>query len=99
MVGLGDLAKPAPILAALGFALIVALEALKVRGAVLIGILAVTIISIVMGFSPVRRRDIDAAFAGTDLPAAGHHRRTGHRPGQRDFLLSCLSTCSITPAP
>ena len=52
MVGLGDLKAPAPILATLGFALIVALEALKVRGAVLIGILAVTIISIAMGFTP-----------------------------------------------
>ncbi|TDV60343.1 NCS2 family permease [Pseudomonas sp. LP_7_YM] len=52
LVGLGDLAKPEPILAALGFAMIVALEALKVRGAVLIGILAVTIASIVLGYSP-----------------------------------------------
>ncbi len=52
MVGLGDLKQPAPILATLGFALIVALEALAVRGAVLIGILAVTIVSIVMGFTP-----------------------------------------------
>lgn len=52
MVGLGDLKQPAPILATLGFALIVALEALKVRGAVLIGILSVTIVSILMGFTP-----------------------------------------------
>ncbi len=56
MVGLGDLKQPAPILATLGFAVIVALDALKVRGAVLIGILGVTIvsilISILMGFSP-----------------------------------------------
>ena len=52
MVGLGDLKQPAPILATLGFALIVALEALAVRGAVLIGILAVTIVSIAMGFTP-----------------------------------------------
>lgn len=52
MVGLGDLKQPAPILATLGFALIVSLEALKVRGAVLIGILAVTIVSIVLGFTP-----------------------------------------------
>src|SRR5450830_146613 len=52
MVGLGDLKQPAPILATLGFALIVALEALAVRGAVLIGILAVTIVSIAMGLTP-----------------------------------------------
>jgi AGZA family xanthine/uracil permease-like MFS transporter len=51
-VGLGDLAKPGPILATLGFFLIVALEALRVKGAVLIGILVVTIVSIVFHFSP-----------------------------------------------
>ena len=52
MVGLGDLTKAAPILATLGFVLIVALEALAVRGAVLIGILAVTIASIALGVTP-----------------------------------------------
>lgn len=52
LVGLGDLKQPAPILATLGFFLIVALEALKVRGAVLIGILAVTLASILMGVTP-----------------------------------------------
>lgn len=52
LVGLGDLAQPAPVLAILGFLLIVALEALAVRGAVLIGILVVTTVSIVMGFTP-----------------------------------------------
>jgi len=52
LVGLGDLKQPAPILATLGFFLIVGLESLKVRGAVLIGILAVTIASIVMGVTP-----------------------------------------------
>ncbi|MEG1078929.1 MAG: NCS2 family permease [Pseudomonas sp.] len=52
LVGLGDLKQPAPILATLGFFLIVALEALKVRGAVLIGILAVTVASIGLGFTP-----------------------------------------------
>ncbi len=52
LIGLGDLRQPAPVLATLGFVLIVALEALKVRGSVLIGILAVTVISIVLGFTP-----------------------------------------------
>lgn len=52
LVGLGDLKQPAPILATLGFFLIVGLESLKVRGAVLIGILAVTIASILMGVTP-----------------------------------------------
>jgi adenine/guanine/hypoxanthine permease len=52
LVGLGDLKQPGAILAALGFVLIVGLEALKVRGAVLIGILAVTLVSILLGLSP-----------------------------------------------
>ncbi|WP_296265398.1 NCS2 family permease [Pseudomonas sp. UBA6562] len=52
LVGLGDLRNPAPILATLGFFLIVGLEALKVRGAVLIGILAVTVASIALGVTP-----------------------------------------------
>ncbi|WP_263260207.1 NCS2 family permease [Pseudomonas sp. RIT-PI-S] len=52
LVGLGDLKQPGAILAVLGFILIVALEARKVRGAVLIGILAVTVVSIGFGFSP-----------------------------------------------
>ena len=52
LLSLGDLRQPAPILATLGFFLIIALETLKVRGAVLIGILAVTLVSIVLDFSP-----------------------------------------------
>ena len=52
LVGLGDLREPAPILATLGFFLIVGLEALKVRGAVLIGIMAVTVVAIVLGVTP-----------------------------------------------
>ena len=49
LVGMGDLTQPKVVLASLGFAVIVALEALKVRGAVLIGILGVTVASILMG--------------------------------------------------
>ncbi|MDR6677393.1 NCS2 family permease [Pseudomonas oryzihabitans] len=49
LVGLGDLSKPGPLLAILGFFLIVVLEARKVTGAVLIGILAVTVIAIALG--------------------------------------------------
>ncbi|WP_017638973.1 NCS2 family permease [Pseudomonas sp. 313] len=51
LVGLGDLSKPGPLLAILGFFLIVALEARKVTGAVLIGILVVTVIAIALGVS------------------------------------------------
>jgi AGZA family xanthine/uracil permease-like MFS transporter len=52
LVGMGDLKQPSVILATLGFFLIVGLEALKVRGAVLIGILAVTVAAIAMGVTP-----------------------------------------------
>ena len=51
LVGLGDLSKPGPLLAILGFFLIVVLEARKVTGAVLIGILLVTVIAIALGVS------------------------------------------------
>jgi AGZA family xanthine/uracil permease-like MFS transporter len=46
-VGLGDLHKPTAVLAVVGFLLIVALDRLRVRGAILIGILAVTLLSFV----------------------------------------------------
>ena len=52
LVGLGDLTKPGPLLALLGFFIIVALEARRVTGAVLIGILVVTFISMGIGLTP-----------------------------------------------
>lgn len=52
LVTLGNLHQPAPVLAALGFLLIVALEWRKVPGAIIISILAVTVASIMMGLTP-----------------------------------------------
>lgn len=52
LVTLGNLHQPAPVLAALGFLLIVALEWRKVPGAIIISILAVTVASITMGLTP-----------------------------------------------
>jgi AGZA family xanthine/uracil permease-like MFS transporter len=52
LVGLGDLHSPGPLLAILGFFLIVALEARRVTGAVMIGILIVTAIAIGLGITP-----------------------------------------------
>ena len=43
----------------LGFFIIAALDALKVKGAILIGILAVTVIAIAARHQPVRRRRLD----------------------------------------
>ncbi|SNS28472.1 NCS2 family permease [Pseudomonas segetis] len=51
LVGMGDLSKPEPLLAILGFFVIVALEARRVTGAVLIGILLTTGIGIALGVS------------------------------------------------
>ena len=49
MLTLGDLREPAPLFAVLGFFIIAVLDALRIRGAILIGILAVTLISMATG--------------------------------------------------
>jgi len=49
LVTLGDLHKPAAILATIGFFAIVTLDFLRVRGAILIGILGVTVLSFFFG--------------------------------------------------
>ncbi len=60
LVTLGDLTAAPPLYAAAGFALMLALDAKRVPGAVLIGILAVTVAAMLLG---------DAAFLGVaDLP-------------------------------
>jgi AGZA family xanthine/uracil permease-like MFS transporter len=51
-VALGDMRAPAPFLAMMGFFLIAALDALKVKGAILIGILVITVVAMVTGISP-----------------------------------------------
>lgn len=48
-IGLGDLTHIPTLYAILGFFIIAALDALKVRGAILIGILAITLLSILTG--------------------------------------------------
>ncbi|WKN22765.1 NCS2 family permease [Azotobacter vinelandii] len=52
LLTLGDLTQAPPILAALGFLLIVALEARRVPGAVLLGILAVTLAAVGLDVIP-----------------------------------------------
>jgi len=49
LVGVGDLGKAPPLLAILGFFVIVALDKLRVKGAILIGILLVTVLSFFFG--------------------------------------------------
>ncbi|MBC9245822.1 NCS2 family permease [Paracoccus sp. 11-3] len=51
LVGLGDLTAPGTLLTIAGFFIIVALDALRVKGAILIGILVITVASILLGVS------------------------------------------------
>lgn len=52
LVTLGDIHQPGALLAICGFLLIVALEQRKVPGAIIIGILAVTVASLLLGLTP-----------------------------------------------
>jgi adenine/guanine/hypoxanthine permease len=54
LVGLGDLKATGPLLAILGFFIIAVLDALRVKGAILIGILVVTVLSWTVGVSEFR---------------------------------------------
>jgi AGZA family xanthine/uracil permease-like MFS transporter len=54
LVGLGSLKATGPLLAIFGFFVIAVLDALRVRGAILIGILAVTVLSWITGVSEFR---------------------------------------------
>ncbi|MGM4985289.1 MULTISPECIES: NCS2 family permease [Rhizobium] len=51
LIGLGDLKQTGPLLAIFGFFVIAVLDAMKVRGSILIGILAVTVLSWIFGVS------------------------------------------------
>jgi len=48
-IALGDLTQPAALYTILGFFIIAALDALRIKGAILIGILAVTLLSMALG--------------------------------------------------
>src|SRR5690606_11879340 len=50
-IGLGDLTSAPTLLAILGFFTIAALDAMKIRGAILIGILVVTVLAMLTGNS------------------------------------------------
>jgi AGZA family xanthine/uracil permease-like MFS transporter len=52
LIGLGNMHQPGVLLAILGFFIIAGLDALRVRGSILIGILVVTVLSILFGLSP-----------------------------------------------
>ena len=54
LVGLGSLKQTGPLLAILGFFVIAVFDALRIKGAILIGILVVTVLSWVLGVSEFR---------------------------------------------
>ncbi|NLS01023.1 NCS2 family permease [Rhizobium sp. P38BS-XIX] len=51
LIGLGDLKQTGPLLAIFGFFVIAVLDAMRVKGSILIGILAVTVLSWIFGVS------------------------------------------------
>lgn len=51
LVGLGDIKSPAVLLSLLGFFIIVALDHFRIRGAIIISILVLTVLSIIFGLS------------------------------------------------
>jgi len=74
-VALGDLTQPTAALAVLGLALIAALQAWRVKGAILIGILAVTALAWALGLAHLAPgayslTDISATAFKADIPAA-----------------------------
>ncbi len=74
-VTLGDLHQPSVVLAAIGFFTIVALDHLKVRGAILVGILLVTVLSFFFGgntFAGIVSAppSIEPTFFKLDIPGA-----------------------------
>ncbi|GAB3629318.1 guanine permease [Pandoraea terrae] len=74
-VGLGDLHSPTALLAIFGFFLIAVLDALRVRGAILIGILVVTVLSMVLGLNKFQGvfampPSLAPTFLRLDIPGA-----------------------------
>jgi len=75
MVTVGDLHKPPALLAVVGFLLIVTLDRLKVKGAILIGIMVVTVLSFFFGGNQFHGvfsapPSLDATLLKLDVPGA-----------------------------
>lgn len=76
LVTMGDLTKPQPVLAAIGFILLCALAARKVMGSVILTILAIAIVGMVIGASPFNGQiislppDPSPTFLAMDLKGA-----------------------------
>ncbi len=90
---------PGPLLCMLGFFIICALDALKVKGAILLGILAVTVISILLGTSQFGGIMAAAALDRADLPPARSLRRRSAPASSTSSSSSSSSRSSTPPAP
>lgn len=77
LVGLGDLKQTGPLLAVFGFFVIAVLDALRIKGSILIGILAVTVLSWITGVSSFNGLvsmppSVAPTFLQLDIPGALH---------------------------
>ncbi|MCB9960445.1 MAG: NCS2 family permease [Rhodospirillaceae bacterium] len=75
LVTLGDVTQPTVIMAVIGFAVMVALTALRIPGAIIIGILGVSVASILLGYSDFQGLvdlppDPTPTFLQLDIPGA-----------------------------
>ncbi|WP_297323004.1 NCS2 family permease [uncultured Bartonella sp.] len=68
LVGLGDVTKVAPVLAAIGLFIIVTLDAFKIRGGILAGIIIVTILSFIFTEEGYRNFRALLQTGGISLP-------------------------------
>ena len=69
LVTLGSVKQPEAVLASLGFFLMCTLMAMNVRGAIVVGIISTTILSVVFGYSPMPQGLSDLII--TELPRFG----------------------------
>ena len=97
-VTLGDLHQPQVVLATLGFFLIVVLDRLKVRGAILIGIIAVTRAVVLLRRQQVRRRVLGAAVDRADPVRSSTSRARCRWASSTSCWCSSWSSCSTRPA-
>ena len=84
LVGLGSLKETGPLLAIFGFFVIAVLDALRVKGAILIGILAVTVLSWVTGVSQFQG-EVDDQLQRSGLRVAREQRGGDLAAGLRPF--------------
>ena len=94
LVTAGDLTRPTVLLAASGFLAMAVLDYRKVTGAILIGILTVTVIGWVAGLSPAPSGIVDTP---PDLsPTALHLDVAGAFPTKR-FTMPCNALIPVRP--